>query len=390
MIRYAISPFVFLIIFFSTYIVLFLAGYLIIDWNSLSLSSVLAISVFICGVLYGALFGMSSKLYFLNIKKISIGYRFLYVAYLVLSSSVLFSISLMISEYGSVGYIMTHAFVIRESVIGGDGFIPFYISYINSLNQAFYAISIILYYKEGVKKFAIMFFVNIVLCDLLTFGRVGTLNAIFMFAGFIFMARGVKIITYKTISVAVIGFFVLNLSRIIRGGEGGFSASLLYLWRYLKIDPPEWSYGIISNYLYYFSSPIAFSEYLQNSENYSTPFGQRLFTPIYNIILRIAGLPRINTIDEFVQIPYSTNIYTVLRDIHSDLGVMGIVFCPILFGYIFSVMYRSKEVFGQSVFLMLIGCAMFFPLYNSLSFGMFFLSITLLFVLHLFFRFNLK
>lgn len=384
--KYSISAVGFLAIFFLSYSLLFCMGYFVFDWNYLSLPAILFFLLFFLGVLFGAYVG----------SKINIPYRFskirirsgvfLTVMWFFLTFCILISLYLMLKKYGSIEYIISYAFAIREEVIGGSGFIPFYLSYANSLNQALFAVSMVIYKNTGKFKFCILFFINIVLCDLLSFGRVGTLFSICMVVGFIFLCKGWKVVNLKTALYVFLGFFVLNLSRIVRGGDGGFSSSVNHLVPHLKFDVPEWMYGILSNYSYFFSSPVAFSEYLNNEELFKSSFGERLLTPIYNITLRLLGEQRINTIDPFVNIPYSTNIYTVLRDIYSEIGVFGVLPSAILFGLVFGFLYNAKEVFSRALFLIMIGCAFFFPLYNALSFGMFLMSIIFLFLMFTFFR----
>lgn len=382
---YKITPTVFVSLFFSLYTCCFLAGYSLFYWKPISLIAALSIFLFISGVLFGTAVGQRIKLS-LNYKKIPLTDRFVSYGWFLLTLCILLSFVFMIKKYGSISYIISHAFLIRESVIGGEGFIPFYLSYINSLNQAFFAISLVSYKRSGKVFYSIAFFINIIFCDLLTFGRVGTLFGIFVLVSFLFFNKGFKLFNFRLFIYSVFAFFVLNLSRIIRGGDGGFSSSVTGLVKYLKVDVPEWSYGLLSNYTYYFSSPIAFSEYLYSTENFNSSFGQRLFTPIYNILLRFTGESRINTIDPFVNVPYSTNIYTVLRDIYADLGVFGIIPYSFIFGLTFALLYNCKGFFYKSLFLMFAACVFFFPLYNALSFGMFMISMFFLFFLSLFFK----
>ncbi|PSW11196.1 hypothetical protein C9J01_17220 [Photobacterium rosenbergii] len=387
--EYVLSPVLFLITFFSVYSLLFACGYLILHWEPLSLLALLSFTLFIFGVIFGTYTGKKINLN-ISIRKKVISNRFIFYAWLFLTFCVAISLYLMLKRYGSLDYIISYAFVIREQVIGGDGFIPFYLSYINSLNQAFFALSLNIYKRNKSKKFCVLFFINIVFCDLLTFGRVGTLFALLVLVGFLFFNKGFKIINLKTMMFGFIAFFVLNLSRIIRGGESGFSSSVNGLVPYLKVNIPEWGYGLLSNYIYFFSSPLAFSKYLENHEEFQSSFGQRLFTPLYNIFLRLLGENRINTIDPFVNVPYKTNIYTVLRDIFADVGVWGVLPSAILFGLIFGMLYNSKSIFNQSLFLMFIGCVFFFPLYNALSFGMFLISMLFLFFMSILFRCDVK
>lgn len=383
--KYKISSLVFLFSFFSMYIVFFLLGYTVFYWKPISLIAVLFFSLFIISLLLGAFFGERIK-FNVSYKKINLPSFFIVLSWLFLSLCVVLSFLFMINKYNSINYIVTHAFVIREQVIGGDTFIPFYLSYINSLNHAFFVFCLVTSKDNKNKYFTFLFFINIVMCDLLTFGRVGTLYAIFILISYLFFNKGFKLFNLKLFIYSVFLFFILNLSRIIRGGDGGFSSSVVGLIRYLRYDLPEWSYGLLSNYTYFFSSPIAFSEFLNFSETFKSEVGQRLFTPIYNIVLRLLGESRINTIDPFVNIPYSTNIYTILRDIYADLGVFGVAPYGVIFGFIFGMLYNAKNPFYASVFFMLSACVFFFPLYNALSFGMFLISILFLLFLAMFFK----
>lgn len=375
------TPLIFSIYFFFIYICFFSLGYSLITWKSLSDVTVLAVFLFLLAHCIGCTFGSSVKFRLRRFPRVVLKKKFFRFSYTFLVMNILFSLYLMKQKYGGIEYIISHAFLIREEVIAGNPFLPFYISYINSLNQAYFALSLVVFYHNKHYKYPVLFFINIIVCDLLTFGRVGTLFAVFMAVGLYVFVKGKKFINIKSLLSVLVVFFVINLSRLIRGGGDNFSSSIAHVNSYLKFELPSWTNGILSNYLYFFSSPVALSEYFETEELFKSEFGQRLFTPLHNLFYRLMGEERINTIDPFSYVPYKTNIYTVIRDVHSDTGSLGILIFPIIIGFLFSYLSKSENIITQAIFAMFISIVCFYPLYNALSFGMFIISILYLFLL---------
>lgn len=393
---YKVTASSFALSFYSVYALLFSCGYIFIDWELMSFTTFSLCLIFSSSIIFFIKCGESLYLDVRSqILTISVS-KFLLIFYLIMLISISFSWYKCAEYWGGIEYVFLHANEIRESVIGVeiDGYIPFYVGYLNSLNHALFSLSIVFFIKTKSSKkiaatFSFLYFINIVLADLLSFGRIGTLYALFMIISIVFVVSGFSIFKLRNICIVIILFFILNIPRMIRGGGDNFEETMSGINNYLLIKFPSWMNGVISNYIYFFSSPIALSHYL-DGEIDKTTYGQRLFTPIYNVIYRIFGIEKINTIDSFVSIPYQTNVYTILKDIISDLGVGGVLIYCMFLGVLIGALSNAKNSISSAMYCMMLAYIMYTPLYNPFSFGMFVISFLFLAILFFLIRFDLE
>jgi oligosaccharide repeat unit polymerase len=177
------------------------------------------------------------------------------------------------------------------------------------------------------------------------------------------------------------------LPRLIRGGFDNFSGTVDVLATYFLVKIPPYFYGLVSVYVYYFSSIFAFNELLNFEVDYL--YGSKNFAPLINILRRIfpfLSIDRVQLIEPMVKIPFDYNIYSILGDIYKDFGFLGFVFLPFFFGFIIGAVFRLKGFFIDSLKLMFFAWIFYSPIYNCFSFGSFFISFCFLTFLCLFFK----
>ena len=105
--------------------------------------------------------------------------------------------------------------------------------------------------------------------------------------------------------------------------------------------------GFLFSLYWYIAAPLAaFAEYLKNAEHTWT-MGQSLFFPIYKWLARLHWVAPVTktVLTEWVRVPYRTNVYTYLRDIHEDFGFVGLALVPGVLGALSAVLRRRAESF---------------------------------------------
>jgi oligosaccharide repeat unit polymerase len=369
----------FIIIFFIIYISFTLLGNFIIDYIPISFIALLIFASFYLYLYLGSSIGL--KLLFIKryhfIQNID---TIIYILLLIITISTFISWSILIKKYGSLAYIIFHAFDIRTEFIGkSETIIPVIYSYLNSLIFSIYIFCLVLFNKSRNKKYIILSiysFIIIILNDLLTFGRIGILFAIFCLLGYTFYYK-IKI-RIKHLFLIILVISVLMLPRLIRGGFDNFKNTMSSISPHLKIELPSSMNFVVSNYVYYFSSLYAFSYYITYEDIQST-FGEKNFTPIYNIFSRfVENNDRISLIDEFALVPFKYNIYSITKDLLTDFGMIGLIFFSLVMGLIIGFSFKNSF---HSLNIFFLGWLLFTPIYNLLSFGGFLFSLILIIVL---------
>ena len=104
-------------------------------------------------------------------------------------------------------------------------------------------------------------------------------------------------------------------------------------------------YQVISIYLY---SPIVALGNLSPSTEF---FGMETFRFFYALFysFSISNIEPIKVISEYVNIPFPTNVYTIMRPYYNDFGLFGVflgsIFFSLFFGYIFKI---NKKLFFRN------------------------------------------
>ena len=293
--------------------------------------------------------------------------------------------------WGGIGYIVSHAMQIRNSVIGGNSdFIPGWLGYISSLSYLAFLAGMFLF-VNGIKrkKNRVVFFcyllvniISILLQDLLSFGRIGLVFTFFSIIAFMLIFLPLrKIINTRNFIVLLMALVLVNAPRIIRGGGDMFMASLSEKASSINIPLNPYNAGLVINFIYYFSSPYAFDYWLKNTDGSERSYGERTFTPVFNVMSKVfASDKRPQLIDDNAWVPFRHNIFSVAKDYYMDFGTVGLIIIPFALGFSGgrqSMLSRRGIVQGKvnyinlmlSVFML--ACFIYAPLYNVFSFGKF-------------------
>jgi oligosaccharide repeat unit polymerase len=94
--------------------------------------------------------------------------------------------------------------------------------------------------------------------------------------------------------------------------------------------------GFLFSLYWYIASPLAaFDEFLANFDG-TYHFGQSTFFPLYKWLCRfdLAPEPDLLVYGQMTFIPYPANVYTWLRTLYEDFGVLGVAVGPYVLGWV--------------------------------------------------------
>lgn len=159
---------------------------------------------------------------------------------------------------------------------------------------------------------------------------------------------------------SIVAIVIVNIPKFLR--SGGFDSNIGL-------------YSYVESYLLYSTGSFtAFSEYLKTAIPNSTQ-GWALFYPWFKLLSRFGLIenPGFSFIYEFVYIPMGFNVFTYLRDIYSDFGMLGIIIVPYLLGIIstfFAVKLRKRfNMISIIACIYLYMLLIFSVIYNPFSMG---------------------
>lgn len=379
----------FIILFYTIYLVIALFGYTFINYIQINISTLFIYFIYVLFLYFGAFIGIRLKIDPLFPRRsVKINDSFVRKFLIMFGVLTLLIWLKFINEYGSIEAIIANAYNIRVNTIGeSESIIPLWLSYLSSMQYAFFAILLILFHRTKKHLGAIIYmFVIIILSDLQTFGRIGILFSIFSVIGWVIYTRK-KILTFKNFIYTFLLYNLLMLPRLIRGGFDNFSGTIDNYAAYFTVKISPYFYGFISIYIYYFSSIFSFNQLF--SVDIDHLYGFKNFAPLINILGRLfpfLSIQRVQLIETMAQIPFEYNIYSILGDIYIDFGFIGFFFLPIFFGFIIGCIFRINGFFIDALKILMFAWIFFSPIYNCFSFGSFFISFFFLVVLSVFFK----
>ncbi|TWI92057.1 O-antigen polymerase [Chitinophaga japonensis] len=375
-----------ILIFYIGYIVFSLLGNIVIKYTGIAAVPLMLFLLYVICLLHGVILGLA--LPFIKIERpVNIKFKaVVIILFMICCMTTLLAWYLNIKHYGSLVYIFAHSFVIRESSIGqSEGIIPVYVTYINSFLYCLFALLLIGYHYTRRKYcivLSVLTFILVIFTDLLTFGRIGILYCLFILFAYFILFRKVRINLRVIIGITAL-FLILNLPRMIRGGFDNFEGSVSAFKNFLYYDIPPIFNSVITVYTYYFSSLFAFSNYYEH-QHIEFTYGDITFNPIVNIYNRfIAHNERVSLIADPVYIPFRTNIYSIVKDLYQDFGVIGIILPPIFFGIIIGYIFKSGSITGQALKIYILAWVFYTPIYNPFSFATFLISFFMLILISL-------
>lgn len=300
---------------------------------------------------------------------------------LAVSFAVLAMWRYIMGKYGDIASIMRNAYEIRAATIGAsESIYPVWLGYLGSLSYGLLPLGL----AYGRRSIAIVAFGDIVLLDLVSFGRVGIVYALFVVVGHMVLTERRRISLRQ--ALLIFGLIaVLIAPRLIRGGFDNFEGTMRAYRPFLKAPIPPALNIVASNYIYYFSAPYALSEYLREGYGESPPSpGTRTLAPLANIASRISGAPRETLVDAMAAIPFPYNIYSAIHDWLADYGALGLLVGPFSTCMAFAFLARGSGPGAKSMRLYAIAYLFYSPIYYIFGFGGFFISLLMLGSLRLF------
>ena len=243
--------------FYSAYIIAAGAGIFFIRFEAPSMNTILAVFVYIASSYFGLKIGEWFPDFFSASRSAKKPSALVWPGAIFVSAMVLVMWLFMIKRYGSLQYIFANAFAIRLESIGASSSVyPTIVSYGASLGYALFALA--LFSRKWIA--AILLFADIALVDMVTFGRVGTLFAIFLVVAW-YLVRGLKILTVRNVILFILLFALLVMPRLVRGNFDNFEGTISNYRPYFRNTPPPIFNVFIGNYIYYFSSGYALNSY---------------------------------------------------------------------------------------------------------------------------------
>ncbi len=279
---------------------------------------------------------------------------------------------LLFQEYGSLPEIFIHSVrVYRDRLEGKAQGIPYIwlASYIAVFLGGLYSA-----HRGRLNLATFVAFLGLILKEMARFTRsgilLGLLEFMLIFILYRYMVSGSKIkqkFSKKHIIATVIVIFVLligsasfiKVSRNTIDSFQGTSSSLSQFEGGAFISP--------SIYLYISSHIGVLSRYLDFGEE-TKYFAQNILHPFYNFLALAGMTEKLGDQAPGYYIPYWTNSGSYLRDIHRDLGFLGIIFFPYLLGlfctYLWQKVMREGNLYALTIltYLMIIVSMSFFAL----------------------------
>jgi len=243
---------------------------------------------------------------------------------------------------------------------------------------------------------------------LLYFGKTGTrylVTLTFFLVSLVigFLNLGRKEVTVNVLFIALSYLFVHRVYRVRRASEVArdlllppavlavlFVVIELLLQKSQAYERETRFGGFFFSLYWYVAAPLAaFGEFMKsNTQGYL--LGQSTFFPIYKWLHRFQLVPAttVAILPEKVYIPYGSNVFSYLRNLYEDFGLMGVAIIPYVLGALMAGLRRRAEVFlpYMNLYLVLL-VLIIFSFYNYLLISnQYYLQLAVVF---LFFRFRL-
>lgn len=156
-------------------------------------------------------------------------------------------------------------------------------------------------------------------------------------------------------------------------------------------DPASRLQGLLFHFYWYIAAPLAaFNEFIANFQA-DYQWGQSTFLALYKWLCRFHLAPEIeaNYYGEKVFVPYMSNVYTYLRNLYEDFGILGVAVVPYILGWATAaIRARARRLLPYLNLYLVLLLSIFFSFYNFfLNSNQLYLQILFGFVL---FRYRLE
>ncbi len=125
--------------------------------------------------------------------------------------------------------------------------------------------------------------------------------------------------------------------------------------------------GVLFSFYWYLASPIAaLDQFLADFQGDYT-LGEKTLFPFFKWLhrLHLIGQPSISVYGEFVYVPFPANVYTYLRAIYEDFGILGVAIVPYLLGGgIAAIRSRARRYFPYLNLYLILLLLILFSFYN--------------------------
>ena len=308
-----------------------------------------------------------------------------YLIILILYSSFAFFYALtLIRHFGGLSYIVNNAYTVRHNALENN-LVPIYISY--GLGFGYVAAglgSYLLFFSDTSTKRKVFYILPIVIefsIDFLTSGRMGI-----VFYAIIYLSA--LLLKYNSISkrekkkyrrlliiFVLIALILLLIPKYVRdasvGNGGNYSGYTEFL-----INKDLANFPLVGPFMHFFeyiAGPVVAFDYYINNFSGGFTFGEAQLLPLVHLINRVFGLENnYELVYEFVDVPFSTNIYTYLREAFSDFGFFGVIMTPLLLGELSwtatNVKFRN-ELMNYAIFQYVFLYSVFSIFYTPFSQG---------------------
>lgn len=170
-----------------------------------------------------------------------------------------------------------------------------------------------------------------------------------------------KLSIRNLIFIIVSFVFIVFILQILRSGEEADKEN--FLQRFL--------------YVYILSPLPAFDAVITGQKILDTGFwGGTSLSFVYRVFYKFGLIDIIPSTGEqqWIGVPYATNVYTLLGVYYIDFGVIGVIFCALLYGFIFGKLYLKMHFnkdLGSKLFYGFFIYVLIFQFFGDWFFGFF-------------------
>lgn len=329
-----------------------LAGFLLglrwISYPPVTASGWIGIAIAWLAILIGSLLGRFFRFkplkfnYLLSKKRL---FRAMMFTNILVVIGLVWKLKILISIFGSISNVNLTS--LRIMIVSNTLQYPSLSSYLTSLSLGGVALAMVYFFNYGLAKGAIFIPLMLVIISDWTFaGRTGLFITIFLVASAFIIYRSIGIKKRLNIPkrskllmiVVGLGMLIAFSTYILSNRESNIDQYSIYKSDSAIIYIPELS-GI---YTYYTANIVSLGLVLSNPPRMDG--GTLLFAPIISVMSKFIGVSSPEQYYPFVNIPVDINTYSYLYEFYTGYGWIGIVFCPLILGFLTQRFFEAFKV----------------------------------------------
>lgn len=208
-----------------------------------------------------------------------------------------------------------------------------------------------------------------------------------LIVAFLFVAKGFVLFLMSSAVGVILIQRKVNIRKFIFFSMVIFALLIILLISLRQVNPENSDTGVFSIVKIYFLAGLpALTQLLQHGENGS---GENVFRNVFVWLNRFGfDLPIIPLVQEFVNVPFGTNVYTYLRLYMLDFGLIGVFVFNIFFGWINGFVYAKAQQ-GSAAFIVIYGlllCSLIMQFFDDQYFQILSLWVYMSIFIFLFFK----